>query len=341
MEALIISVSPHLKDKSSTTRIMLDVIIALLPALAASVILFGLRALLITAVCITFAVLSEYLFEKLCKRPVTVVDLSAVVTGLLLALNLPISIPLWQAAFGSVVAVMVVKQLFGGIGLNFANPAITARIIMLVAFGGALSHWASPEAVSFTELSGAALADLEASATPLVGAASRTAALPDLGELFLGQHGGCIGETCSLALIIGGIYLMVRRVITPHIPLVFVGTVFVLSLFFAPAEANRALETLDLGFISLNLDYAVYSVLSGGLLIGAFFMATDYVTSPVTSWGKVIFAFGCGFITFMIRCYGTLPEGVSYAILFMNILTPYINKWTPTRPFGAIGGKKK
>lgn len=337
MGNLVISVSPHIKGNNSTKGIMLDVIIALIPTLIASVIIFGLRSLIISSVCVMFAVLSEFAFEKLCKKPVTVSDLSAVVTGLLLAFNLPVSIPLWQAAFGSVVAIVVVKQLFGGIGMNFANPAITSRIILLLAFGSTMSHWVSPDKVALAELSGAALSDLEATATPMANIINSTASLPSVSDLALGNIGGCIGETCSVALILGFIYLVVRKVITPHIPLVFVATVFVMALLLAPEELSKSLNITGI----LNLDYAIYQVLSGGLLLGAVFMATDYVTSPVTSWGKVIFAVGCGFITFMIRRYGTLHEGVSYAILFMNILTPYINKWTTTKPFGTIGGAEK
>ncbi|MBO7217861.1 MAG: RnfABCDGE type electron transport complex subunit D [Clostridia bacterium] len=336
MNNLVISISPHVKSKWITSVVMLDVIVALLPTLVASVLSFGLRALIITTVCVAAAVLSEFIFEKACKRPVTLYDLSAIVTGILLAFNLPISIPLWQAAFGSVVAIIVVKQLFGGIGMNFANPAITARIVLLIAFGSTLSHWVSPDAVKLTDISGAALADLTTSATPLASLVDPSAKLPALSDMFLGNIGGCIGETCSLTLLIGGIYLMVKRVITPHIPLIFIGTVFVLSLILAPAELSTSLNVTGIA----NLDYAIYQLLSGGLIIGAFFMATDYVTSPVTGWGKVIFAVGCGFIAFMIRRYGSLPEGVSYAILFMNILTPYINKWTTTRPFGVMGGAK-
>lgn len=337
MGNLVISISPHIKSKSSTTKIMLDVIIALIPALIASVIIFGLRSLLITAVCVIFAVLSEFVFQKLCKKPVTVNDLSAIVTGLLLAFNLPISIPLWQAAFGSIVAIVVVKQLFGGIGMNFANPAITSRIILLLSFGSTMSHWVSPEKVGLTDFSGAVLSDLEASATPMANLIDPASTLPSISSLALGNIGGCIGETCSVALILGFIYLVVRRVITPHIPLAFVATVFVMALLLAPEEVSKSLNVTGI----VNLDYAIYQVLSGGLLLGAIFMATDYVTSPVTGWGKIVFAVGCGFITFMIRRYGTLHEGVSYAILFMNILTPYINKWTTTKPFGATGGAEK
>ncbi len=328
MNKLTISISPHIKSNSSTTRIMLDVIIALLPALVASVFIFGLRALLVVVVTVAAAVLSEFLFEKLCKKEVTVSDLSAVVTGLLLGFNLPVTIPLWQAAFGSVVAIIVVKQLFGGIGFNFANPAITARIVMLLAFGGTLSNWVAPVGSVGTFNT----ADFVATATPMAGIESRTAAMPSLSDLLLGKMGGSIGETCAVALLLGFIYLVARRVITPHIPLVFVGTVFVMSLIFTPDVISRNLVFTGI----VNLDYAIFEVLSGGLLLGAVFMATDYVTSPVTGWGKIIFGIGCGFITFMIRRFGSLPEGVSYAILFMNILTPYINRWTATRPFGGV-----
>lgn len=329
MGKLTISVSPHIKGKASTTMIMLDVVIALLPALVASVFNFGVRSLLVTAVSVVAAVLAEFLFEKLCNRPVTVGDLSAVVTGMLLAYNLPVSIPLWQAAFGSVVAIIVVKQLFGGIGMNFANPAITARIVMLIAFGSTMSHWVAPSAVGMFNLN---LADLEATATPMADVVKTGGAIPTLTDMLLGKRGGCIGETCSLALIVGGIYLITKKVISIHTPLVFVGTVFVMSLLFAPDTMTQGLSSLD---------YATYQVLSGGLLLGAIFMATDYSTSPVTGWGKVVFALGCGIITFSIRRWGSLPEGVSYAILFMNIVCPYINKLTVTRPFGGVKPDEK
>ncbi len=329
MGKLTISISPHIKGRSSTAGIMLDVIIALLPALVAAVFYFGLRALAVVAVTVAAAVLSEFLFEKLCKKDVTIGDLSAVVTGLLLAFNLPVSVPYWQAAFGAIVAIVVVKQLFGGIGFNFANPAITARIVMLIAFGSTLTHWVAPENIGLFTMN---TADLAASATPMATITSRTAAMPTLTDLALGNIAGCIGETCSVALIFGFIYLVARRVITPHIPLVFIGTVFVMSLIFVPDIISRNVDVTGIA----ALDYAIYSVLSGGLLLGAVFMATDYVTSPVTGLGKVIFGLGCGLITFAIRRWGSLPEGVSYAILFMNILTPYINRWTATRPFGGV-----
>lgn len=309
MDKLILSVSPHLRVKTNTTIIMLDVVIALIPALIASVVIFGLRALLLVAVCVASCVLAEYLFGLICKKPCTVGDLSAIVTGILLAFNLPVGVPVWQAVIGSVVAIVVVKQLFGGIGMNFANPAIVGRIFMFLAFSGTMSNYMIPDSAG----------ELVATATPLVATGSD---VPSLLNLFLGNNNGCIGETCAVALLAGGVYLIVRKVISFHIPVVFIGTVFVLSLLVAPDGQNV-------------LNYALYQILSGGLMLGAVFMATDYVTSPYTKWGKVIFGLGCGLITFAIRQWGSYPEGVSFSILFMNILTPYINNWTATKPFGG------
>ncbi|MGM9684388.1 MAG: RnfABCDGE type electron transport complex subunit D [Eubacteriales bacterium] len=302
MDTLLVSPSPHVRSRVSTRSIMADVIIALLPTAVASVILFGARALAIMAVCVGVCVASEFLYERILKKPVTVGDLSAVVTGILLAFNLPIGIPLWQAAFGSAVAIIVVKQLFGGIGRNFANPAITARIVMLLSFSGSMSAFSSAH-------------DALGGATPLA-AMSSGAELPSLLDMFFGKYAGCIGETCTLTLLIGGIYLIARKVITWHIPVIYIGTVF--------------LFTLALG------EDPVYHILSGGLMLGAIFMATDYSTSPMTKWGKVIFGVGCGLITVVIRVFGNYPEGVSFAILFMNILTPYIDMWTRKKPFGGV-----
>jgi electron transport complex protein RnfD len=301
---LLVSPAPHVRSKTNTQKIMLDVIIALIPALIASTIIFGWRALLVVAVCVTSCVLFEFLFQKLCKRDVTIGDLSAVVTGMLLALNLPASIPIWQAVFGCLVAIVAVKQLFGGIGKNFANPAITARLVMTISFAKSMTNFAES-------------ADTTSSATPLTQLG--TDAMPSLLDLFLGNHGGSLGETCALALIIGFVYLLVRRVISWHTTVVFVGTV--------------ALFTLCLGQNPLE------HVLSGGLLLGAIFMATDYSTTPSTKWGKVIFGLGCGVITVLIRVFGGYPEGVSFAILLMNILTPYISRLTRRKIFGGV--KKK
>ena len=311
MNKLISTVSPHFSTKRDTTHIMLDVILALCPAAIASVLLFGWRALLVIAVCVGTCVLSEFLFEKLCKRENTVPDLSAVVTGLLLAFNLPVTIPIWQAIIGSVIAIIVVKQLFGGIGQNFANPAITARIIMLVAFAGEMTRWVNPVGGFFDEVSAVT------GATPLA-AMSTGLPLPSYLDLLLGKHGGSLGETCALALILGGLYLLVRRVITWHIPVAFIGTVALMSLVCGQDVLGQ--------------------LLSGGLMLGAFFMATDYATTPNTKWGKIIFGVGCGLITVLIRFWGNYPEGVSYSILLMNILTPFISKMTRSKPL--IGGAK-
>lgn len=298
-----VTFSPHIHSGKSTSGIMLDVLISLLPATVAGVIIFGLRALLVVAVCIVASIGFEALFNLIIKKEQTVGDLSAAVTGLLLALNLPSDIPLWQCVVGSLFAIVVVKCLFGGIGKNVVNPAITARAFMLVAFG-------SMALPSFP-------VDSVATATPL---ASET--MPTLLDLFLGNHGGAIGETCSAALLLGGLYLLVRRVITFHIPVAFIGTVFVFSFLME-------------GF---NVTDALALILSGGLFIGAFFMATDYTTSPSTPWGKVIFGLGAGLITCLIRYFGNYPEGVSFAILFMNILTPYISNLTKRKVF-TKGGK--
>lgn len=308
MNKLNVSVSPHIRRGVTTTGIMLDVIIALLPAFAASIWLFGARSLYITAICVLSCVLGELAFELITKRELTIGDLSAVVTGMLLAFNLPVGIPEWQAVIGSLVAIVVVKQLFGGIGYNFANPALTARVVMLLSFA---------ESTVFVSPRGA---DLTSSATPLaLISQQKYDELPSIFRMLMGQRSGSLGETCAIALIAGFAYLLCRRVITWHTPVMFVGTVFLLTLFTT-------------GF---DITDAVYQVLGGGLLLGAIFMATDYSTTPPTKWGKVIFGVGCGLITFAIRCFGSYPEGVSFAILFMNLLTPYITKLTARKIFGG------
>ena len=295
----IVAASPHVTTKNSTAVIMRDVLIALLPAVIAGCVVFGLRALLVVAVTTAACIFFEWGFEKLCDKPSTISDLSAAVTGVLLAMNLPVSIPLWQAVFGALVAMVAVKGLFGGIGKNFANPAITARIVMFLAFSKTMTAWVFPDAVS--------------SATPLAMMASGESV--DYLTLLLGNHGGCLGETSALALLIGFVYLLIRGVISWHTPVCFVGTVFVMSLI-------------------LGQD-AVGQILSGGLMLGAIFMATDYSTTPSTNWGRVLFGIGAGLLTVLIRFYGAYAEGVSFAILFMNILTPYLSKWTETKPFGG------
>lgn len=303
-KALRLSVSPHIHSGRSTAGIMRDVLIALAPVTVAGVILFGTRAFLVIALSVASCIFFEFIYNLIVKKEQTVGDLSAAVTGLLLALNLPANIPLWQCMVGSAFAIVVVKCLFGGIGANLVNPAITARVFMLVSFGS-MTVQAFPTVV-----------DTTSGATPLADMAAGNA--PKLADLFLGLHGGAIGETCALALLIGLVYLLVRRIITWHIPVSFVGTVFLLSLFVEDMDPMRALV----------------AILSGGLLIGAIFMATDYVTSPSTAKGKLIFGLGAGVITFLIRYYGVYPEGVSFAILFMNILTPYIDALTAHKVFG-------
>ena len=303
MKSFTMSAAPHIHSGASTTKVMLDVIIALLPASIAAVVIFGIQALWIILTCVIAAVAAEALFNACTSRRQTVGDLSAVVTGLLLALNLSTNVPLWQCVVGSVFAIIVVKCLFGGIGCNFANPAITARVFMLITF--------SAVAGGSTEL--------YAGATPLELIGTEGAQLPGMMNMFMGTYGGAIGETSSLALLIGFAYLLVRKVISWHIPVVFIATVFVLSL------------------VAGGANFALYQILAGGLFIGAIFMATDYVTSPITKKGKIVFALGCGIITFVVRYFCSYPEGVSFSILIMNIFVPIIERFTRNIPLG--GGK--
>ncbi len=308
-EKLKLSVSPHIHSGNSTMRVMRDVLIALLPATIAGTIIFGLRSLLVVSVCIASCVLFECLFNLIIKKEQTVSDLSAAVTGLLLALNLPAEIPLWQCVIGSLFAIVVVKCLFGGIGCNVVNPAITARVFMLISFG------------SMASVTMPTIADTVSGATPLV--QIRNGELPKLLDVFLGLTGGTIGETCALALLIGFVYLLVRKVITWHIPVSILLCVFLFSFLM---EGFDALAALTL-------------VMSGGVLLGAIFMATDYVTSPTTAAGKILFGVGIGLVTCLIRYFGSYPEGMSFAILLMNILVPYIDSWTRHRVFGEKGAK--
>ena len=307
MEKLIVSNAPHIHTSNSSRRIMLDVVIALMPAAIAAVIIFGVKALGVLAACVIGAVVSEFLFNLITRRPQTVGDMSAVVTGLLLGLNLSSAVPLWQCAVGAAFAIIIVKCLFGGLGHNFANPAISARVFMLLAFsevaGGAMP----------------AVVELEASATPLELIGSSADQLPSLMDMFLGLRGGAVGEGCIVALLIGYAYLCARKVIKWYVPAAFVGTVFVLFL-----AASGSFTT------------ALYEIMAGGVFIGAIFMATDYVTTPINNTGRVVFALGCGVITFIIREFCAYPEGVSFSILAMNILTPYIEKWTAKKPLGGV-----
>ncbi len=290
---------------------MLSVVAALIPAMVVSFLVFGPRALVLEAVCVAASVLFEYLFRVImCKRDNTVRDCSAIVTGLLLAFNLPVGIPLWMAVLGCAVAIIVTKQLFGGIGQNFANPAIVGRIFLLVSFGGQMTSWAAPQGYFGVDaVSGATPLAVLKSGAPLK-------ELPDMLNMLLGIRGGSVGETCIIALVIGGIFLIWKKVITATTPVVFLLTIVVLSLCFGLNPA--------------------YELVAGGAVLGAFFMATDYATSPVTESGKVIFALGCGIITMLIRAFGSYPEGVSFSILLMNIMTPHIDNLTRKKPFGGV-----
>ncbi len=316
MEKLIVSPSPHRRGPLTTQRIMLMVIIALLPACGASVWIFGARALAVLAVCVISCVVFEFLARKLMKRDNTISDLSAVVTGVLLALNMPVTLPLWLCVIGSFVAIVVVKQLFGGIGQNFANPALVGRIVLLLSAPAAMTNWVKPFWYSAN--------DLTTTATPLN---DRMASLSDL---FFGKVGGSMGETCALALLIGGIILVLFRVIKPTTPLAFIITLMLLEFVYKINDG--------IGAATYN---ALWSVLAGGVMLGAIFMATDYATTPLTDTGKLIFGIGCGALTFLIREFANYPEGVSFAIVLMNILTPYIDKLTMTSPFGAKKEPKK
>ena len=299
---LLVNVSPHIKSPMTTQKVMLNVLLALIPATIASVILFGWRSLLLIAVTAVSCVLFETLFNMVTKRPNTVADLSAVVTGTLLAMNLPVTLPLWMAIVGAFISIVIAKMLFGGLGQNFANPAILGRIVLMISFTTEMTTWAKPLQWIY--------GDANTGATPLAGAEASYL------DLFLGVKGGCLGEVSVLALLIGGLFLIVRGIITPTIPLTYLASVFVFSWLFGADP--------------------VAQLLSGGLMIGAFFMATDYTTSPFTEKGKIIFGIGLGLITAVIRAFGSYPEGVSFSILLMNLLVPYIDKLTRTKPFGGV-----
>lgn len=306
---LNVASSPHMRHTDTTRGIMLDVVIALLPAAVFGCVIFGWRSAAVLAVTAASAVVFEYLWNLICKKPQTVGDLSALVTGVILGMNLPSTIPFWMAIIGSFIAIIIVKQFFGGLGHNFANPAMTARIALMVSFPAAMTKFVTPFAV-----------DTVSSATPLASIYGEATSTVSIKEAFFGLQGGCIGETSAFLLIIGGIYLVIRRIINPIIPVCFIGTV--------------ALATLFTG------DNVLLAICSGGLMLGSIFMATDYTTSPTTNLGKIIFGVGCGLITFIIRQFASLPEGVSYSILLMNILVPYINRITEHKPFGYVKAKE-
>ena len=310
-EKLIIQPNPHIRSNNSTAKIMLNVIIASLPAMIASVLIFGTRAALLIVTCVCACVFFEYLFRVVVfKRTQSIHDLSAVVTGILLAFNLPVTLPWYMAVIGSFVAIVVVKEMFGGLGQNFANPAVVGRIVLVLSFSAYMSDYVNPVFNPFREGYSAVT-----SATPLVTSAEE---MPSMLELFLGFHGGALGETSSAALLLGFIYLLIMRIIRPVTPVIFTGTV--------------AIGTF---IITGSLNAAITAILTGGLLLGAVFMATDYVTNPMTLKGKMVFAFGCGLITLVIRQFGAMPEGVAFSILTMNLLTPAIDKLTHPKAFGV------
>lgn len=323
-DSLTVSSAPHIVTGLDTQKTMMYVLIALLPALCVSTYVFGPRVLLLTAVCIAACMFFEWGYEKLMKRPGTVKDLSAAVTGTLIAFNIPAAFPLWMAVIGCFVAIVIVKQLFGGIGKNIGNPAIVARIVLLVSFANQMNSWPVPRAYDGTT-----------GATPL-GILKETplgelsgADLPSNLQMFLGTVGGSVGEVSAIALIIGGLFLVWKKIISPATPLAFIGTVFVISFIFYSVVG---------GDVSA-LHMAVFHICAGGVMLGAIFMATDYVTSPIMPLGKVIMGIGCGFFTMVIRLWAGYPEGVSFSILLMNMLTPLIDRLCIRLAYG--GGARK
>ena len=322
MKKLFFSEAPHIHSGDTTQKIMLDVVIAMLPATIAGIIIFGLKALWITLTCVATAVLAEFLFNLAVGKKQTIGDLSAVVTGLLLALNLSTNVKIWEAVIGSVFAIVVVKCLFGGIGKNLVNPAITSRVFMLLTFGSV----GAPVVINplfDLDFLGDAVPEIVAGSTPLASlnqGVEGAVNAPSILQLLVGAHGGTIGETCAIALLIGFAYLVARKVIKWYVPASYVATVFVCYLISGG---------FDFGF-------ALQHVLAGGLLLGAIFMATDYVTTPITGLGRIVFCVGAGLLTFAIRMFGTFPEGVSIAILTMNLLTPYISDFTKKKTLGGI-----
>lgn len=308
MNGLFVSSSPHIRSARTTQKIMLDVIIALLPALIASAVIFGPRTLLLAGVSAAACVACEALWEKLRKQPSTVSDLSAVVTGLLIAFNVPASMPVWELIIGDMVAIFIVKMLFGGLGCNFINPAMVGRTVLFLSFTADMTNYVIPEKA----------VDALSSATPL--AIMGELSWNDFPELLLGIHGGVMGETCALALILGGVYLVIRRVIKPIIPISYIGSTLLFSWLFGGEQP-------------------VLSLFAGGLMLGAIFMATDYVTSPYTNKGKLIFGIGCGLLTAAIRIFSNSAGGVSFSILLMNLLVPYINGLTMPKPLGGVSEK--
>ena len=315
MANFVVSGTPHVRSKESIQSIMRDVIIALVPATAAGIYYFGLRALILIVAAIISAVFFVCLYEKITKKPVTINDLSAVVTGLLLAMNLPASAPVWVAIVGSAFAIIFAKQLFGGLGQNFINPALAGRAFLLASYPTEMTTWVVPNGLA---------ADAATYATPL--AQLKNGALDaSLKQLVMGQVGGTIGETCAIALIIGGIYLLYKHVISWKIPVIYIATVFILFAVIGRHGMRMPLQ----------------EIFAGGVMLGGIFMATDYASSPVTPKGQVIFAVGAGLLTYLIRTFGGYPEGVSYSILIMNCCVPLIERFTEPTIFGALPKTKE
>ena len=304
-DMLIVSQSPHIRSDESVRRMMTDVIIALVPAMIGAIYFFGFNAVRLLLVTVLATVIFEYAIQKMFKKPIRIMDLSAVVTGVLLALNLPAGTPWWVAVFGAGFAIIIVKEFFGGIGSNFMNPALAARAAMLASWPVIMTNYITPDGIS--------------AATPLAIIKVGGTNLPSIQSMFFGDIGGVIGETSAVLLLIGGIYLIVRGVIDWKVPVLYIGSTTALLLLF--------------GVNSTNI---LYHVLGGGLILGAFFMATDYSSSPVTPKGRIVFAVGCGILTALIRVKGGTPEGVMYSILIMNVATPLIERFTGPRVFGEV-----
>lgn len=304
---LTLSSSPHIRANDSVQGIMRDVLIALVPAAIAGAYFFKWRAVAVIVVAVIAAILSEYVWQKCTKNEITISDYSAIVTGVLVAFNVPPTLPLWMVALGSMFAIIVVKQFFGGLGQNIVNPALAARAALLASWPVAMTTWTL---------------DGVTTATPLALLKAGETNLPSLFNAFIGNVGGCIGETSALALLIGGAYLIYRRVISWHVPVFYIGTVAILTTILGRS-----------GFMTGN---GLYEIFTGGLMLGAFFMATDYTTSPITQKGRIIFAIGCGVVATLIRVFGGYPEGVSYSILVMNLFVPIIDKYVTPKIFGEV-----
>ncbi len=316
-----ITSSPHIKQSEGTGSVMLDVIIALVPAGLGALFFFGISALLVILTSVVSCILAEYIWCRLMKKPTSTGDLSAIVTGILLAYSLPPSTPLWIVVIGAFFSIIVAKQLFGGLGHNFMNPALCGRAFMLASWPAVMTKWTAPSLFG---------ADAVTSATPLAALnAGNLSELPPLSAMIFGNIGGCIGETSGILILLGGLYLIVRKVITWRIPVFYILTSFVLGFVFSG------------GSLAENFTVGAMHIMTGGLLLGAVFMATDYTTSPVTPVGHIIMGVGCGLLTSLIRMGGGYAEGVTYAILVMNALTPLIDRYVKPRTFGHFGKKKE